>query len=113
VYNISRSWLEALILFGAISRWIGQSSSDMQPSCPLVTRAGFIVTALRRSNNPSNGKGQIRRDRKKARQEKSKVKSMLIIFFDIKGIVHKEFVLAGKRSIPHTAVSFYGDCVKM
>jgi hypothetical protein len=25
---------------------------------------------------------------------KSKVKSMLIIFFDIKGIVHKEFVLA-------------------
>jgi hypothetical protein len=32
---------------------------------------------------------------KKARQVKSKVNSMLIIFFDIKGIVHKEFVLAG------------------
>jgi hypothetical protein len=31
---------------------------------------------------------------KKARQVKSKVKSMLIIFFDIKGIVHNEFVLA-------------------
>jgi hypothetical protein len=27
---------------------------------------------------------------------KSKVKSMLIIFFDIKRIVHKEFVLAGQ-----------------
>jgi hypothetical protein len=26
-----------------------------------------------------------------ARQVKSKVKSMLIIFFDIEGIVHKEF----------------------
>jgi hypothetical protein len=26
----------------------------------------------------------------------SKAKSMLIIFFDVKGIVHKEFVLAGK-----------------
>jgi hypothetical protein len=38
---------------------------------------------------------------KKARQVKSKVKSMLIIFFDIKGIVHKEFVLTG------------GGCVKM
>jgi hypothetical protein len=25
-----------------------------------------------------------------------KVKSMIIIFFDIKGIVHKEFVLAGQ-----------------
>jgi hypothetical protein len=33
---------------------------------------------------------------KKARQVKSKVKSMLIIFFDIKGIVLKEFVLEGQ-----------------
>jgi hypothetical protein len=33
---------------------------------------------------------------KKARQVKSKVKSTLIIFFDIKGIVDKEFVLAGQ-----------------
>jgi hypothetical protein len=30
------------------------------------------------------------------RQVKSKVKSRLIIFFDIKGIVHKEFVMAGQ-----------------
>jgi hypothetical protein len=35
---------------------------------------------------------------KKARQVKSKVKSMLIIFFDIKGIVHKEFVLAAQTT---------------
>jgi hypothetical protein len=34
--------------------------------------------------------------RKKVRQVKSKAKSKLIIFFDIKEIVHKEFVLAGK-----------------
>jgi hypothetical protein len=33
---------------------------------------------------------------KKARQEKSKVKSMLVIFFDIKGTVHKEFIPAGQ-----------------
>jgi hypothetical protein len=32
----------------------------------------------------------------KARQVKNKVKSMLIILFDIKGIVHKEFFLAGQ-----------------
>jgi hypothetical protein len=32
---------------------------------------------------------------KKLRQVKRKVKSMLIIFFDIKGIFCKEFVLAG------------------
>jgi hypothetical protein len=34
---------------------------------------------------------------KKARQVKSKVKCMLIIFFDIKGIIHKEFILAGQK----------------
>jgi hypothetical protein len=32
---------------------------------------------------------------KKARQVK-KVKSLIIIFFDIKGIVYKEFILAGQ-----------------
>jgi hypothetical protein len=30
-------------------------------------------------------------DQKKARRVKSKVKSILIIFFDLEGIVHKEF----------------------
>jgi hypothetical protein len=39
---------------------------------------------------------------KKARQLKNKVKSMLIIFFYISGIVHKEFVLAGQ--------TIYCDC---
>jgi hypothetical protein len=33
---------------------------------------------------------------KKARQVKSKVKNMLFNFLDIKGVVHKEFVLAGQ-----------------
>jgi hypothetical protein len=33
---------------------------------------------------------------KKARQVKSKVKSMLIIFLDIKGTPHKEFIPAGQ-----------------
>jgi hypothetical protein len=33
---------------------------------------------------------------KKARQVKRKVKKMLIIFFDIKEIVHKEFFLGGQ-----------------
>jgi hypothetical protein len=36
------------------------------------------------------------RPKKKSEQVKSKVKSMLINFFDIKGIVHKGFVWAGQ-----------------
>jgi hypothetical protein len=48
---------------------------------------------------------------KNARQAKNKVKSMLIIFFDIMGlIVHKEFVLAvDEQSVPQNIVTFYGD----
>jgi hypothetical protein len=37
---------------------------------------------------------------------------MLSILLDIKGIGHNEFVLAG-QSIPYTALTFYGYCVKM
>ena len=32
----------------------------------------------------------------KTRQEKSKIKSMLIYFYDSKGIIHKEFVPTGQ-----------------
>jgi hypothetical protein len=42
---------------------------------------------------------------KKARQMKSKVRSILIIFFGIKGIVHKEFILAGQTPIPPATVN--------
>jgi hypothetical protein len=43
---------------------------------------------------------------KKVRQVKSEVKSMLIIFFDIKGIVRKEFVRAGQT----VSYAHYCDC---
>jgi hypothetical protein len=40
-------------------------------------------------------KVETHRDRK-AREVKSKLETMLIIFFDMKGIVHKAFVLSGQ-----------------
>jgi hypothetical protein len=49
---------------------------------------------------------------KEARQVKSKIKTMFFIFFDIKEIVHQEFVLAG-QTVPHTVVTFYGNCMNM
>jgi histone-lysine N-methyltransferase SETMAR len=45
---------------------------------------------------------------KKARQVKSKVRSMLIIFFGIKGIVHKEFFLADQTANS----AYYCDVVR-
>jgi histone-lysine N-methyltransferase SETMAR len=44
----------------------------------------------------------------KMRQVKSKFKCMLVIFFDIKGIVHKEFVLAGKE----VSSAYYCDVLR-
>ena len=35
---------------------------------------------------------------KKSRLKKSKVKTLLIVFFDKKGIIHNEFVSAGRTS---------------
>jgi hypothetical protein len=49
-----------------------------------VYLAGFMVTTLSKSNTPPTYVNM-----------KNKVKSILIIFFDIKGIVDKEIVMAG------------------
>jgi hypothetical protein len=43
---------------------------------------------------------------------KSKIKAMLIIFFDLEGTVHEEFVLEG-QSVPLTTVTFYSECMRM
>jgi hypothetical protein len=67
----------------------------MQSSFPrlsLVMTAGFMVKILRQSNNPLTHSPRP----KKVRQVKSKVKDLLIIFFDTKGIIRKEFTMAGQ-----------------
>ena len=48
---------------------------------------------------------------KNARQVKSNVNSMIITFFDFKGIVHKEFVPLGQTMNSGFYREFCGDCV--
>jgi hypothetical protein len=50
---------------------------------------------------------------KKEIQVKSKVKSMLSILFDVKGIVCKELSWQAKHLISNTAVMFYCVCIEM
>jgi hypothetical protein len=57
-------------------------------------------------------KVQPHQDRKKAREEKSKVKSMLIILTQ-RGLFAKNSFWQAKQSIPHTTMMFCGNCVKL
>jgi hypothetical protein len=50
---------------------------------------------------------------KEVRHVKLNVKGTLIIFFHIKGNVHKEFVQGGQTVNLAITVKFYGDCIKL
>jgi hypothetical protein len=73
---------------------------------PTKEKNQFLCTSLKKFNgDPGNYQGRRHEPYteipnsprpKMVRQVKSKVKSMLITFFDIKGIVRTEFVLAGQ-----------------
>ena len=56
-----------------------------------------------------NGRVLGHQDPKKARMQKSKLKTMLICFFDQEGIVHREFVTPGMTVI----ADFYCDVLRM
>jgi len=87
----------------------------MKPSCPgssLVTRAEFTVTTLRQSNKPPSGKASRHQGQKKGRQVKSNVNSMIITFFDVKGICSKNQSQPAELWIPGSTETFCGDCVK-
>jgi hypothetical protein len=62
-----------------------------------------ITGDKRQSNNPSNGKSKL---------TESKVKIVLITFFDIKEIGYNPSWQA-RQSILHTTMTFYGNCMKM
>jgi hypothetical protein len=115
VYKISRGWLDVLIyyglLFGVVMQWIRQRSSTK--FCANLAKSMTETVAMIRQAFGEEILSRARKIRKNARQAKNKIKSMLIIFFVIKEIVHKEFILAGLIVMSLTTVTFYGDCVKM
>jgi hypothetical protein len=83
---------------------LGKSVTDPQE---------MIRQAFGEGSRARTRKVQTHRGTKKERQVKSKVKSMLIISFDIKGAVYKESILAGQTVNPTYYFYFYGDCATM
>jgi len=61
-----------------------------------VTKHGSLSTIQKQKDKVRNGIHLHHHVRKKARMSKSKIKSMLICFFDSQGIVHTEFVPQGQ-----------------
>jgi hypothetical protein len=71
-----------------------------------------VNKTLKMIRQGARGRKQTQRDRKNARQVKSKVKSMLVIFFTSMGLFTKVLSWLAKQSILHATVKFYGNCVK-
>jgi hypothetical protein len=94
-------YLESCIWPDAISRWIRQRNSfnlfKSRKNC--FGGPGNDYTSVRERKHEPYTESPNSPRQKKARQLKSKVKSMFIIFFHIESIVHKEFVLAGQTVI--------------
>jgi hypothetical protein len=77
------------------ARSFSRSVLKMQSSCPRLALESWIYGYDPETKQQSSRWKSLNSPRpKNAKQVKSKVKSMLIIFFDIRGIVHKELVLA-------------------
>jgi hypothetical protein len=58
--------------------------------------AAFLSRVITGGESWIYGYGPYTKQQSSQRKKKSRVKNMLVIVFDIKGIVHKEFVLAGQ-----------------
>jgi hypothetical protein len=115
MYNISRSCVDVLIfyviLFGVVYlAWcdftMDWTVSVHQMLCKSFLSSRETLAMIRQiygeermsSIQVFECKRPNRMRLKKVSQVKSKIKSMLIIFFGTKGIIHKEFILAGQTA---------------
>jgi hypothetical protein len=105
-------YLESCIWPDLISRWILRRNSDDATFLSSVIKGDeswIYDYDPETKQQSSQWKSPNLPGPKKANQVKSKVKSMIIIFFNINGIVHKEFVLAGQT----VNSSYYCDVLSL
>jgi hypothetical protein len=112
---------KSFILPDAISQWMRQRSTNR--FCANLRKSTMETLAVIRREFREEDVSHIwvfkwhawfrQTGKKKARQVKNKVKNMLLSFFDIKEMFTENSSWQAKRSIPHTTVTFYSDCLKM
>ena len=61
-----------------------------------MMKRGFMGMMLKPRYNRRSGWGKGLLDQKKARMSRSMIKVLLVVFFDWKGLVHREFVPRGQ-----------------
>jgi hypothetical protein len=107
MYKISRSWVDMLIFYVLLFRILYLASCQMDSTeqqqvrirfCAnlgqIATESLVVIRQARKHESFTSSTNSTRS--KKVRHVKSKAKSMLMIFFDIKLSVHKHLFLAGQ-----------------
>jgi hypothetical protein len=59
-------------------------------------KLGSFSTTQKPNDNQCSGKQLILQDKKKARMSKSRIKTMLVVFFDIRGIIITQYIPSGQ-----------------
>ena len=87
----------------------------MKPSCPgssLVMSAGFMVTTLRKINNPPSGKAPLHQGQKRPDRWKAMSTAWSSLSLTSSGLCTKNLSQQTKMWISDSTATFCGDCMK-
>jgi hypothetical protein len=127
MYRISHSWVNVQIFYVLLSGvvylpwcdfWQLIRSSSVATSARSFYQiasndAAFLSSVITGDESWIYGYDLETKQQSSQWKMKSKVKRMSIIFLTWRGLLTKNSSWQAKHSIPHTTVTFYGDCMKV
>ena len=101
-WSQSAHWRPEITVSGSVPESLNMCENDPHFLNNVITGEEFWILSMTRTKGQSfEWHTSVSPYPKKARMSKSKVKTMLIVVFDIKGVVHHEFIPPGQPSTPN------------